>query len=129
VNADVGVFLAVDSKPGGNLNIGIVEVAEFLFPILVFKLQEESAKHVRVVEIGVRKAVNVSRREVFSRLRRFLVPLTEAATAKTWATTPPWAEYWSTWATTINLNRQFFASRATLLGVQPTVAVVIEPGN
>ena len=50
MNADVGVLLAIYGERAGHINIGAVEVLQFCFPVLPFKIKEECAERVWIVK-------------------------------------------------------------------------------
>ena len=52
MDAHFGVFDPIDGESGGDFDVGIVEVGEFCFPVLVFEFQEESADNRGVVQFG-----------------------------------------------------------------------------
>ena len=79
MDADVGVFLAVHGDGGRDFDVGMVEVGQFRFPVLlVFEVDEDGAQDAGVVELGIGLRFDVGRRDFGSGLGG-IAPLAEAA--------------------------------------------------
>ena len=53
MDPDVGVGLTVHGELGGNFDVRVLEVSEFLFPVGVLEFEEEGAQDIGGVERGV----------------------------------------------------------------------------
>ena len=75
MDADVRVLLAVHDQRGGHFDVGVVEVGELGFPVLVLELEEDGAQDVGVVEACVGIVLDVGGRDLRAGLGRVSPPL------------------------------------------------------
>ena len=59
VDADIGIDLAIDGELRRNIDIGVIEIGQFLFPIGIFEFEEEGAQRLQVVERFVAVGLDV----------------------------------------------------------------------
>ena len=74
MDADIGVFLAVDDQRGGDVDVGVIEVGKLGFPVLVVEFEEERAQDGRIVEWFSGDGGHVGRVDVRARLWPWALP-------------------------------------------------------
>src|SRR6185437_2245777 len=118
VDADVRIALAIDDQRGGDIDIGAVEVLEFLLPVLVVEFEEDGADETWVVEFGVAGG-NVGVGYMGSGSAGF-ADFAESLSASLFA------EASLTEAAAV---LELLAGRGALFGVKPTILVGVELGD
>ena len=87
MDADVGIGLAVHHEGRGHVDIGVIEVVQLVFPVGVFKLQEEGAQRRHTIERLVAVRFHFRGRQFRSRLRGFPISALEAPSPESHLTT------------------------------------------
>ena len=90
VDAHVRILHAIDSCRTRNLDIGVVEVGEFRFPIGVLEFEEQRPQDRRLVELGIGHGLHVAGRELRSRLGWFVLAATRRTTTPTRRSATGW---------------------------------------
>src|SRR5205807_1797602 len=111
-------LLAVDGERGGYLDVGAVEVLQFLLPVLVLELEEDRAENGGLIQARLGVVLDVGGGEVRSGPGGLHAALAEAAFR---AAEPAFAEA----ARSAGVLERL-AGGGTFLVIEPAVAVLVE---
>ena len=122
MDADVGILHAIDRDCGWNVDIGVVEVGEFCFPVGVLEFEEQRTQDSRLVERGIGHRLHVVRRQRWPRSGRFGV--STEATRPARSTSGRTAKGTEATAATIGLEELTRGSAFFL--IQTNVSILVE---
>src|SRR5262249_56197765 len=118
MDSDVQILLAVHRQRARHLDVGAVEVLEFLLPILILELEEESAERGRLIQTDARRVgLDVSRIDLRPGLGRLQF-------SATWPAEAHLRE--PAWPATLAIFGERLARQLALVGIQASVPVLVE---